>query len=255
MTDSESGAQWAPLQAVSTGLQPAETGAWPPATKADLIQSVTRLDHAIKERRDSDQTLVNWWVYVLLLSWITLGLYGIYLFFKRIGRVDAFSRRKHAYYDALLEWTRRNAAGESRETALGGDLDDLASAVTFAYGNELRPIRAGRSFLLTLLTLGIYGFVVQYRLNRYWWDAQVVEQEFDDRLSQIWMKLGIIRYPFTYGVDESKRRSFALYLILSFVTLGIWGYVWDYKIHTDPDNLFGEFHSIEDSVLQTVRAH
>jgi hypothetical protein len=29
--------------------------------------------------------------------------------------------------------------------------------------------------------------------------------------------------------------------------------VWDYKVHTDPDNLYGEIHSVEDTVLQTVR--
>jgi hypothetical protein len=226
-----------------------------PATRADLIDSVTRVDHAIKERRDTDETLINWWLYLLLVSWITFGFYGIYLFFKRINRIDGFSRRKHAYYDALLEWTRRQAAGHERGVELDAELEDLSVAVSYAYDHELRPIRAGRSFLLTLVTLGIYGFVVLYRENRYWWDAQVVEQDFDDRLSQLWTALGIIRYPITYVADQSKRRSFPLYLVLSFVTFGMWGYVWDYKIHTDPDRLFGELHAVEDSVLQTVRTH
>jgi hypothetical protein len=44
-------------------------------------------------------------------------------------------------------------------------------------------------------------------------------------------------------------------LILSIVTFGIWSLVWEYKIQTDPDNLYNEFHSVEDTVLQTVRAH
>jgi hypothetical protein len=77
-------------------------------------------------------------------------------------------------------------------------------------------------------------------LNRYWWDAQLLEQDFDDKLSQIWMRLGIARYPLTFQVDQSKRRDYAFYLILSSVTLGIWAMVWDYKIYkiyTDPDNL------------------
>jgi hypothetical protein len=71
----------------------------------------------------------------------------------------------------------------------------------------------------------------------------------------MWGKLGIVKYPINYQIDQSKKRDFALYLILSIVTVGIWGLVWDYKIQTDPDNLFGEYHSIEDTVLQTVRSH
>jgi hypothetical protein len=96
---------------------------------------------------------------------------------------------------------------------------------------------------------------VLYRMNRYWWDAQVLEQSFDDNLSQAWTKLGLMRYPISFTLDQGKRRGYALYLILSIVTLGVWAIVWDYKVHTDPENLYKEFHSVEDTALQTIRAH
>ncbi|MBV8064142.1 MAG: DUF4234 domain-containing protein [Actinobacteria bacterium] len=222
---------------------------------ADMVQSVTILDRAIKQRRDSDITLVNWWLYFLFLSWITFGIYTIYLFFKRIGRIDRFSERKHAYYIALLDWTERYAQQQGREDSVHHQLADLRSNVQNAYVGALRPIKAGLSFVLTILTLGIYGIYVHYRMNRYWWDAQVLEQDFDDSLSQAWMKVDLMRYPISFEVDQSKRRSFALYFILSIVTFGIWGLVWDHKFHTDPDNLYPPFHTVEDTVLQTVRAH
>ena len=243
MTPTESG-QTVPAPAGPVG-QPAG---------ADMIHSVTKLDRAIKERRDSDVQLVNWWLYILLLSWITFGIYGLYLFFKRISRIDRFSERKRAYYDAVLEWTEREAHAKGQEDAIHHMVADLRSEVNRACDGDLRPIRAGLSFVLTIVTLGIYGLYVLYRMNRYWWDAQVLEQDFDDKLSQMWTSLGIIRYPLTFQVDQSKRRSYALYLILSIVTFGIWGLVWDYKIHTDPDNLYRDFHGIEDTVLQTVRS-
>lgn len=231
---------------------PVQTG--PVLAQTDLIQSVTRLDRAIKDRRETDQTLVNWWLYFLLLSWITFGIYTFYLFFKRITRIDGFSQRKHAYYDALLEWTQRQAELKGQEHEVHNELADLRNEVDHAYQGDLRPIKAGLSFVLTLVTLGIYGLVVHYRMNRYWWDAQVMEQDFDDKLSLMWMRLALVRYPLTYRADQTKRRSFPLYLILSIVTFGVWGLVWDYKFQTDPDNLYGEFHSVEDSVLQTVRS-
>jgi hypothetical protein len=221
---------------------------------ADLVQSVTQIDRAIKLRRDNDVSLINWWLYVLLVSWITFGIYAIVLFFKRIHRIDRFSQRKRDYYDGVLEWTERQSIQRGQGAVVHNDIADLRSEVDRAYQKDLRPINAGLSFLLSIITLGIYGFYVLYRMNRYWWDAQTVEQDFDDKLSQTWIKLGFTRYPITFQLDQSKRRSYGLYLVLSIVTLGIWGLVWDYKIHTDPDNLFKEFHGVEDTVLQIVRS-
>ena len=104
-----------------------------------------------------------------------------------------------------------------------------------------------------IVTLGIWAFVWLYKMNKIWYDLQKIEQDFDDKISQIWSKLGLIKYPLSFNLDSSKNRSYALYLILSIITFGIWSLVWDFKIHTDPDNLYKEFHSIEDTVLQIVR--
>lgn len=222
---------------------------------ADMVQAVTRIDRSIKERRDSDTILMNYWLYFFLVSWVTFGIYALVLFFKRITRIDGFSERKRSYYEALIDWTERYSQQQGKEDEVHHMLGDMRSEIQAAYNGNLRKINAGLSFLLTIVTLGIYGLYVLYRMNRYWWDAMVVEQEFDDKLSQVWSKLGLMRYPVSFTLDQAKRRGYALYLILSIVTFGIWGIVWDYKIHTDPDNLYKEFHSIEDTVLHTVRAH
>jgi hypothetical protein len=222
---------------------------------ADMTQVVTRIDRAIKDRRDSDTTLINYWLYLFLVSWLTWGIYGLVLFFKRIGRIDRFSERKRPYYEALTDWTERYAQQQGKEDDVHHMLSDMRSDVSAAYKGNLRKINAGLSFLLTIVTIGIYGLYVLYRMNRYWWDAQIIEQEYDDKLSQAWSKLGLMRYPVSFTLDQSKRRSYPLYLILSIVTFGFWGIVWDYNIHTDPDNLYSEFHSIEDTVLQTVRSN
>jgi hypothetical protein len=255
MSDMSSGVP-APLDegSAAADMTPAPARQQTPAS-ADMVQSVTKLDRAIKERRDADVQLVNWWLYWLVLSWVTLGIYALYLFFKRIMRIDRFSERKRAYYEATAEWTERYAQQVGKEDEVHHYLADLRSEVDAAYKGNLRKINAGLSFVLSIVTLGIYGLYVLYRMNKYWWDAQVLEQDYDDKLSQAWSKLDLMRYPLTFTLDQGKRRSYALYLILSIVTFGIWWLVWDYKIHTDPDNLYKDFHSVEDTVLQTVRAH
>ena len=182
------------------------------------------------------------------------GIYGLVLFFKRISRIDGFSDRKRLYYEALIDWTELHSQQQGKEDEVHHMLGDMRSEVQVAYSGDLRKINAGMSFLLTIVTIGFYSLYVLYRMNRYWWDAQVVEQDFDDKLSQVWSRLDLMRYPVSFTLDQGKQRSYPLYLFLSFITLGIWGLVWDYKIHTDPENLYPEFHSVEDTVLQVVRS-
>ena len=79
---------------------------------------------------------------------------------KRITRIDGFSRRKHAYYEAVLEWTQRQAALQGKEDEVHNELVELGDDVGRAYQHDLRPIKAGLSFVLTLITLGIYGLYV-----------------------------------------------------------------------------------------------
>lgn len=247
----ESGASREMATGSSAAPTPARQGQIP--VSADIAQAEAKIERGIKQRRTSDITLINYWLYVFIVAPVTLGIYGLVLFFKRINRIDGFSDRKRLYYEALIDWTELHSQQKGKEDEVHHMLGDMRSEVQVAYSGDLRKIKAGMSFLLTIVTIGFYSYFVLYRMNRYWWDAQVVEQDFDDKLSQVWSRLDLMRYPVSFTIDQGKQRSYPLYLILSIVTLGIWGIVWDYKIHTDPENLFPEFHSAEDTVLQVVR--
>jgi hypothetical protein len=37
------------------------------------------------------------------------------------------------------------------------------------------------------------------------------------------------------------------------VTIGIYGLIWDYRLHTDPEKVYAEFRSVENTVLNGVR--
>lgn len=90
-------------------------------------------------------------------------------------------------------------------------------------------------------------------MNKAWDELQNYEQEFVDKLNAIWTKLELIKYPINFKTDPEKKRNFWIQVLLAFVTLGIWGLVWAYKLHVDPDNLYKEFHSVEDTILQTIK--
>lgn len=218
------------------------------------VQAVTALEASIRRRADTDTQFLNWWVYVLLVSWVTLGIASIYFFIKRMSRIDKYSIRKLEYYTALADFTDRYSQAAQQQAQADATLRDMRTLLERAKGYSLKPIGALKSFLLTIVTFGIWGVVAWYQINRAWADRQQTEAEFDQLLSSAWLQLGITRYPITFEPAPGKNRNFWLYFGLQIITLGIWGLVWDYKVHTDPDNIFPRIHQVEDTVLQLVRS-
>ena len=86
------------------------------------------------------------------------------------------------------------------------------------------------------------------RVVRRWghWASQVL-------IAAILVTIAIVLRPLPY--DSPAVTLVPMLLVLTVVTLGIWAIVWEYKIHTDPENLYREFHTIEDSIVQTIRSN
>lgn len=219
----------------------------------EQIQAVQQVDRYVHERRVTDQKLVDWGVYFFLLTWVTLGIYAVVTLYRRLNRTDMFRDRRLHYLDAVIAATRQYADRTGDEDAVENELDDLHRYVRERFEDEHRPIRAGLAVFLSFVTLGVYGFVADYRMMRFWWEIQLTEVDFTDRLSQVWLRLGIVRYPLAFEPVLALRRGFGLHLLLLFVTLGIYGVVWDYQLHTDPEKLYPEVHSTEDMVLSALR--
>lgn len=218
-----------------------------------MNQEVLKIERSIKNRRDTDLKLVDYWLYIFLLSGVTLGIYPLVLFVKRINRVDGFIKRKGIYYNGVIEFTEKKANELGVYEDYHNEIKDLKSFVKDSFSEEIKEINGLKSFLLTIVTCGLYGGFVTYKMNKVWNDLQLFEQDFNDKLNQLWLKLELTKYPIDFKVDSSKNRNFLMNLGLSVLTFGFWSIVWDYKLHTDPDNLYPEFHAVEDVVLSVVR--
>ena len=57
----------------------------------EQLQAVQQVDRFVHERRTTDQRFVGWGIYFFLLSWVTLGIYVIVMFYRRLNRADLFS--------------------------------------------------------------------------------------------------------------------------------------------------------------------
>ena len=225
----------------------------PLGAQMEQLQAVQQVDRYVHERRATDQTFVGWGIYFFLLSWVTLGIYVIVMFYRRLNRADLFRDRRMHYYNAVIDASKQYAEERGQYDACHDDLHDLQRFVKERFEDEHKPIKAGLSLFLSFITLGIYGCVATYRLMRFWWQIQLTEQDFYDRLSVTWTKLGVVRYPVTFEPITALNRSFGMHFLLSLVTLGIYGIVWDYQLHTDPEKLYPEVHSAEDTSLNALR--
>ena len=218
-----------------------------------MLQAVHKTERFIKERREVDNPLINWWLYMFIVGPVTMGIYSIILYFKRINRIDNFINRKKMYYESILEFTEKYAESNGKLELVNNEIHDLRDGIDTTFLKKICELKAGLSLFFTVITFGIYGFFLFHKMNKVWYDLQIFEEHFNEKLSNIWTKLEIIKYPISFKIDHATKRSYGLYIALTLLTVGIWGIVWDYKMHIDPDNAYKEFHSVEDTILQSLR--
>ena len=218
-----------------------------------MIQEVQKIERSIRARSLVDSPLLNFWLNLFLINWITGGIMSLVLYFQRIGRVDKFIIRRRDFYSATIDYTEKYAKENNKYDEIKMGLTGLRNFYNDVFMIKAKEIKGGLSFFLTIVTLGIWAIIVQYKMNKAWDELQNYEQEFVDKLNVIWIKLELIKYPINFKTDPEKKRNFWIQILLAIVTLGIWGLVWAYKIHVDPDNLYKEFHSVEDTILQTIK--
>lgn len=218
-----------------------------------MMQEILEIEKSIKERRQSDIKLTNFWVTMFLLSPVTLGIYPLIQGYKQVDRVDKFIKRKRKYYEGIINYTEKYLKENNNYDEYQYKYNELKDSYKESFLKECKELNYFLSLLFTIITLGIYGVYFGYKINKIWDDIQKFEDDFYEKVNNIWSKVGIVKYPINFKYDSSKKRSYIVNLILSLVSFGIWGLVWNYKLWVDPDNLYGEIHTAEDVVLSTIR--
>ncbi len=218
-----------------------------------MMQEILQIEKSIKERRESDIKLTNYWITMFLLSPVTLGIYPLILNFKQIIRIDKFIQRKRKYYDGIIKYTEKYLKEKNCFDEYQVKYNELNSFYNEVFLKECKELNVFLSIIFSIITFGLYGFYFGYKVNKIWDDIQKFEEEFYDKMNAIWSKVEIIKYPINFNYDSRKKRNYFVYLIMSLVTFGIGGIVWSYKMWTDPDNLYGEFHTAEDVVLLAIK--
>ena len=242
-----------------------------------------QLQENILERKKVDKPLINWFLLTFVLSWLTFGIALIYVFIKRILRVDKYIRRKYEFFDIVIHFIEieANERGlDNYETYIKELKGRLAR-----FQMEVKPLMpfvikafipvimftlfivffivftglsniSSVTLMAVLVIWGIYTagvfLIYIYRMNNIWDDVQQFESEIYDTISQVFISLKLLDCPVIYCTYHGIKKDFTIYTILGFATGGIWFLVWDYYIHTAPDNMYQIFHKPEDIMIEVV---
>ncbi|MGL5956921.1 MAG: hypothetical protein ACRC0X_10065 [Brevinema sp.] len=196
-------------------------------------------------------------------QWNQLYHIPYYIFlYLRIQRLNQFIIRKKEWYQDLLQLTKiHNPQLVQKVNALypisiPAFLTVVMMALTIATIVVIFQDRILEFYLLEYVVLMILLFIAhliiyQIKLNNSWNNIQEIEYEITSEIN----KEPWIEYPIVFVIDPKKKRNFLLWSIYSIFSFGIMGIVWDYRLHTDPDNMYTRFYQNEDLILETISHH
>ncbi|MEM2693903.1 MAG: DUF4234 domain-containing protein [Nitrososphaerota archaeon] len=177
-----------------------------------------------------------------IVALIASAIYAI-LLYKLIARRNRHFSRQMRLFEYVVQLLRE-------VTRMKG-VD--AEAKLISIERELREARDEEgeksAILWVILTIftGIAGLYVYYFLTRDFKRHELREDRMLEDVNYVITSLGGM--PLPKRVESIPNRSFVLYLILSIVTLGIFGIYWTYTLIRDPNVHFREQAKIEDELL------
>ncbi len=184
----------------------------------------------------------------ILLSFITCGIYGMYIIYKLVQRRDEHFKRMAAVADSAIAQLRAKAQG--REDLIAPELAQLEQArMRMA---TMAAERGAAIWLLICIFTGIGSFILYYLLMQDYVEHDAVEAHFFTVMSSALAKLGLAGQA-GQAVPSVPQREFVTFLLLTIVTCGIYGLYWMYVMIKDFNDHFMAQVAWEDFLLSALR--
>ncbi len=183
-------------------------------------------------------------VALLLLASIAGAAVLLYAHYKWIDRRNKHFRRTTGFYKAVAGFLEAHGL-----RAEAGELRQLVEHMEYRCGGEKE------AFLWIVLSLvtGFLVFYVYHFLNRDFVAHDRCEKAILDYLDKLFKDKGLPGLSLDdLGIGRYPRRSTALYLLLTLVTLGIFHLYWIYTLTIDPNNHFKQHRVVEKKILENL---
>jgi hypothetical protein len=213
------------------------------------MEKLALLEGDLKRKSYTDWETTFWKAFLLTL--ITFGIYGVYVLYKLLERREQHFERMVSFRGNLIAVLEEQAKGEGRADELMEDIAqlkvlDLEATDRDRYG-EKTPVL----WLVLGIVTGVTNFYVYYFLNDDFRAHDASERQFLEKASALMSRLGRAWSP-SSPAEPFPERSFVMYLVLTLVTLGLFGIYWWYTLITDPNNHFAGHRSWEPQLLAAL---
>ncbi len=189
---------------------------------------VHNLYYYVQERVNSDWTTDAGTA--VLLTIITCGIYGLWIFYKLMDRRDMHLARVANMVNTSVALLQEKAAASGNAGLIGQELAHLEMVQREMY-EQSRERGAALWLVLGILTgiaVWIGFYFIMDDLSRH----DQLEAQYFTLMSGALAKLGLASQA-SQASPSIPERSFPLYLILSIVTCGIFYFFWQYYLVDD----------------------
>lgn len=180
---------------------------------------------------------------------LLVGLILLYLYYVLIKRSHLHFARQTRLWEAAVSVLRE--AAQAQGVDVEAKIISIERTVREARDEETEK-GAVLWLVLALLTGGIAALYIFYFLMR---DFQRHERRVDnivEDVNDVLQALGQMELP--KRTEQIPKRSFAVYLVLSVITLGLFAIYWIYTLILDPNVHFGQEGRLEDELVSRLEA-
>jgi hypothetical protein len=175
---------------------------------------------------------------------IVISVYPLYLLIKRRS---AHFRRDASLRSGIIEYLKARAV--SQKVEISSEVATMNVVHSESLGEE-REKSAVVWIVLSIVTLGILGLYVLYFLTKDPPNHDHRQISFMQQAQSAASKLGMTVVVPTW--KSLPDRSFFLYLVLDFFTVGLFGIYWDYVLFKDFNEHFKAQWIFEDQLVSTI---
>ncbi|MFB3043319.1 MAG: DUF4234 domain-containing protein [Nitrososphaerales archaeon] len=175
----------------------------------------------------------------------------VYLFYLLINRRNKHFARQSRFSEDLINYVK-SAADRKKGVDIQTGVSSLERSTRDVRYEEVEK-SAGLWAILTIIPfVNLFAILyILYFLGTDYRRHEIRENGFIEDTNKVLDKLGLGGIP-ERRLDPIPDRSFVLYLVLTVVTLGLFGIYWLYTLITDPNNHFKHHVKWEDELIANL---
>jgi len=189
------------------------------------------------------------WVILIPLLAIIGFIVSVILTYKLVKRRNTHFKRQTFLTEDIVTAVKAIAGKKGVDVEVG--LSSCERTVREAKAEETE--KGAVLWAILSVIIFIADWYVNYFLMKDFYKHERREDGFWEDLSKTLDKLGIT-FSVPRRTETTPNRSFVLYLILSIITLGLFGIYWLYVLLKDPNEHFKYHRQVEDQILSTLES-